>query len=222
LWVALSAEEDHHEDRHHRCGERGQALASACARAGHTASISSTDPAEAQRLAAESGGSPAASNAEAVANADIVILAVPFDAVRAITQEPGSRLAGKTLVDVTNRFAPEQLDGSSNAELTQQMAPDAKVVKAFNTIFAARQTNPDIDGIQRDGFVAGDDADAKRNVLELVGSLGFRPIDAGPLAMSRALEGMALLNISLNMANNWSWQTGWKLLGPTGSAEPGR
>ena len=123
---------------------------------------------------------------------------------------------------MTNRFAPEQLDGSSNAELTQQMAPDAKVVKAFNTIFAARQTNPDIDGIQRDGFVAGDDADAKRNVLELVGSLGFRPIDAGPLAMSRALEGMALLNISLNMANNWSWQTGWKLLGPTGSAEPGR
>src|ERR671939_570240 len=116
-------------------GNVGKALATACARAGHAATISSTDPADAQHVAAESGGSPAASNAEAVANADIVILAVPFDAIRAIVDELGSRLAGKTLIDVTNRFAPEQLDGSSNAELTQQMAPDAKVVKAFNTIF---------------------------------------------------------------------------------------
>jgi 8-hydroxy-5-deazaflavin:NADPH oxidoreductase len=55
-------------------------------------------------------------------------------------------------------------------------------------------------------------------VLELVASLGFRPIDAGPLSMSRALEGMALLNIALNMTNGWPWQTGWKLLGPTGSS----
>ena len=67
-------------------GNVGKALASACARAGHSASISSSNPAEAQRVAAESGGSPAASNAKAVANTDIVILAVPFDAVRAITQ----------------------------------------------------------------------------------------------------------------------------------------
>jgi 8-hydroxy-5-deazaflavin:NADPH oxidoreductase len=79
-----------------------------------------------------------------------------------------------------------------------------------------RQASPFVDGIQLDGFVAGDDAGAKERVLELIGSLGFRPIDAGPLAMARAPEGLAVLNISLNLANNWSWQTEWKLLGPTG------
>jgi 8-hydroxy-5-deazaflavin:NADPH oxidoreductase len=96
------------------------------------------------------------------------------------------------------------------------MAPSAKVIKAFNTIFAAHQVDPLIDGIQLDGFVAGDDGGAKGRVLELVGTLGFRPIDAGPLAMARALEAMAVLNIQLNMGNGWPWQTGWKLLGPTG------
>ena len=52
---------------------------------------------------------------------------------------------------------------------------------------------------------------------DLVQSLGFRPIDAGPLAMARALEGMGLLNIALNMKNDWPWQSAWKLVGPTGA-----
>jgi predicted dinucleotide-binding enzyme len=65
-----------------------------------------------------------------------------------------------------------------------------------------------IDDIQLDGFVTADNAEAKQQVLSVVQSLGFHPIDSGPLAMSRVLEGIALLNISLNMSNNWSWQTG--------------
>ena len=89
------------------------------------------------------------------------------------------------------------------------------MIKAFNTIFAGKQSDPEIDGIQLDGFVAGD-SEAKKTVLSPVESLGFRPIDAGSLAMARGLEGMAMLNISLNMTNNWPWQSGWKLLGPTG------
>jgi 8-hydroxy-5-deazaflavin:NADPH oxidoreductase len=197
-------------------GNVGRALATASARAGHAVSLSSTDPADAQRVAAAAGARPAASNDDAIADAEVVSLAVPFNAVRAIVDQLGARLAGKLLIDVTNRFAPEQLDGSSNAELTQQMVPNTSVIKAFNTIFAAHQADPTVDGIQLDGFVAGDDAGAKEKVLALVGSLGFRPIDAGPLTMSRALEGMGLLNISLNMTNHWPWQTGWKLLGPTG------
>jgi 8-hydroxy-5-deazaflavin:NADPH oxidoreductase len=171
---------------------------------------------EAGHVAAEIDANAARSNAEAVTDAEIVILAVPFDAVQSIASELGSGLDGKILIDVTNRFRPEQLDGSSNAELIQGMAPTALVVKAFNTVFASHQVDPVIDGIQLDGYVAGDDAIAKQRVLELVDSLGFRPIDTGSLAMARALEGMALLNISLNMVNGWPWQTGWKLLGPSG------
>ena len=94
------------------------------------------------------------------------------------------------------------------------MAPGARVVKAINTVFAANQDSPVVDGVQLDGFVAADDADAKRVVIEYVKSLGFRPIDVGPLAMARALEGMGALNISLNMKDGAAWRSGWKLVGP--------
>lgn len=197
-------------------GNVGSALAKASVAAGHSVTISAADPSEAQRVAEEAGAQGVAANREAVAAAEVVVLAVPFDAVEAIARELGGALDGKVVVDVTNRFDPSQLDGTSNAEITQGIVPGAKVVKALNTVFAARQSDPLIDGVQLDGFVAGDDEDAKAKVLEYVATLGFHPIDAGPLTMARALEGMALLNISLNMKNNWPWQSGWKLLGPAG------
>ncbi len=199
-------------------GNVGSALTRASTAAGHAVAISAASKDQAAKVSAEAGGTAVSSNREAVAGADLVILAVPFDAVEAITRDLGQALEGKVLVDVTNRFAPEQLNGPSNAEQIQQMAPGARVVKAFNTILAANQANPSLDGTQLDGFVAGDDSAAKSKVLEFVESLGFRPIDAGPLAMSRALEAMGTLNISLNMNNGWPWQTGWKLLGPTSGA----
>jgi len=55
---------------------------------------------------------------------------------------------------------------------------------------------------------------AKDKVLELVGSIGFRPLDAGPLVMARVLESLALLNILLQIRYGWPWQNGWKLVGP--------
>lgn len=197
-------------------GNVGRALATASVGAGHTVSMSSADQDKSKQVAADVGATAAESNNNAVSDADVVILAVPFDAVEEIANELGAALDGRVVVDVTNRFAPEELDGTSNAELIQRLMPNARVIKAFNTILAAHQANPLIDGIQLDGYIAGDDDGAKAKVQELVASLGFRPIDAGPLAMSRALEGIATLNISLNMTNEWPWQSGWKLLGPTG------
>jgi predicted dinucleotide-binding enzyme len=196
-------------------GNVGSALTRASTAAGHAVSISAASKDEAAKVSGDAGGTAVGSNREAVAEADLVILAVPFDAVKAITTELGDAINGRVLVDVTNRFVPEQLNGPSNAEQIQQMAPGARVVKAFNTILAGNQPEPSLDGMQLDGFVAGDDSAAKSRVLEFVESLGFRPIDAGPLAMARALEGMGTLNITLNKTNGWPWQTGWKLLGPT-------
>jgi predicted dinucleotide-binding enzyme len=66
--------------------------------------------------------------------------------------------------------------------------------------------------------VAGDDVDARAAVLALAGAMGFRPIDAGGLEMAGTLEGMAWLNIKLNMENGWVWQDAWKLVGPTAKA----
>lgn len=200
-------------------GNVGRALARASARAGHFVAVSSRDPRDAARLAADVGATGAGSNEEAVESAEAIILAVPYDAVEGILSELGAALDGRVVIDVTNRFEAGQLGGSSNAEEIQRMAGGARVVKAFNTILASHQSDPIVEGVTLDGFVAGDDAAARQSVLELVESLGFRPIDAGPLAMARALEGMATLNIQLNMKNGWPWQSGWKLVGPTRQAE---
>jgi predicted dinucleotide-binding enzyme len=110
-------------------------------------------------------------------------------------------------------------NGSSGAEVIQAKAQGARVVKAFNTAFAARQADPNVaGGLRVDGYVAGDDEAAKETVLALLADIGFNPVDAGSLAMARHLEGMAWLNISLQMKNGWSWRAGWKLVGPAGDA----
>ena len=158
------------------------------------------------------------SNADAVAGADTVVLAVPFGAVQGIAADLAGDLAGKIVIDVTNPLNDDlsglSTNGQSAAELVQQAAPQARVVKAFNTVLAANQADPSVDGTQLDGFVAGDDEEAKAVVVEVLGKVGYRPIDVGPLAAARYLEGMAFLNIALNARNGWGWQTGWKLVGP--------
>jgi predicted dinucleotide-binding enzyme len=113
-----------------------------------------------------------------------------------------------------SRFGPA-LEGDSGADFIQKYVPEPRVVKAFNTVFAGQLANPVAYGIQLHGFVASDHDDAKTMVLQLVQSVGLRPIDTGPLAMARALEAMSLLNIQLQIRNGWPWRTAWKLLGPT-------
>jgi predicted dinucleotide-binding enzyme len=178
-------------------GNVGRALATAGVRAGHAITVTSTNAEEAGHVAAEVGAAAARSNAEVVDDANLVILAVPFDAVQGIVSELGSRLEGKVLIDVTNRFSPEQLDGTSNAELIQRMAPNAKVVKAFNTTFAGSLVEGEVSGQPLDVFVASDDDDAKAKVRELAESAGLRVLDAGPLALARQLEGAGYLHMAI-------------------------
>ena len=203
-------------------GNVGKALTSSATRAGHTVTISSASGDSARAAAEESGARAAASSREAVEGADLVVLAVPYAAVDDVLAEVGAALGGKVLVDATNPIKPDYsglaTNGASGAEGIQSKAPGARVVKAFNTAFAARQADPEVGGLRADGYVAGDDEDAKAAVLELVEAIGFNPVDAGGLAMARHLEGMAWLNISLQMKNGWTWQAGWKLVGPEGDA----
>jgi 8-hydroxy-5-deazaflavin:NADPH oxidoreductase len=200
-------------------GNVGKALAGSFTRAGHDVTLTASNPDHARDAAAQSGGRAAASNRDAAAAAELVVLAVQQPAVDGVLAEVGDALAGKVVVDVTNRVDPANpgstMDGTSAAEQIQARAPEARVVKAFNTAFASRQADPVVEGVALDAFIAGDDDQAKQAVAELAGSIGFRPIDAGPLVMARALEAMALLNITLQLRNNWPWQAGFKLVGPT-------
>ena len=194
-------------------GNVGKALGTSIGRAGHDVTISASTPESANAAAQEIGAKPAATNVAAVSGADIVILAVPFVGVgEIIANEIRGEVAGKTVIDVTNPLKPDYsglaTNGSSGAEEFQKRLPDANVVKAFNTIFAANQANPSRD---IDGFVAADDEKAKQQVISLVESMGFTPLDVGPLSSARFLEGMAFINIGLNAQNGWSWTSAWKL-----------
>ena len=192
-------------------GNVGKALATSIARAGHHVTISARHPEHARDAAAEVGASPAADNASAASGADVVILAVPYAAEGQVASEIRDAVAGKTVIDVANPLKPD-LSGlateRSAAEEVQDLLPGASVVKAFSTIFATNQASPRSD---IDGYVAGDDDKAKQQVISLVESIGFRPLDVGPLRTARFLEGMAYLNIGLNAANGWTWTSAWKL-----------
>jgi NADPH-dependent F420 reductase len=198
-------------------GNVGKALAGAAKKAGHDVTISSHHAENAQEAARAINAHAAGSNKEAVKDADLVILAVPTDKVDEVVAALTPDLDGKVIIDVSNRVdmkdPGKNIDGTSKAEQIQKRVPKAHVVKAFNYAFASRMADPKVNGYKLDGFVAGDDEAAKKEVLEFVKSIGFRPIDAGPLAMARALEGMAALNILLQVKNNWPWQNGWKLAG---------
>jgi 8-hydroxy-5-deazaflavin:NADPH oxidoreductase len=150
---------------------------------------------------------PAAIPAELSAQlawAELVILAIPFLAVGEVLPALASALDGKIVVDATN---PVQADWSplllgqehSAAEEIARLLPGARVVKAFNTIFAdvMQASRLDRGGQPITCFVAGDDAAAVRLVADLGHSAGFGPRLVGPLSMARHLEALAHLNIQL-------------------------
>ncbi|MCC6622298.1 MAG: NADPH-dependent F420 reductase [Deltaproteobacteria bacterium] len=199
-------------------GNVGSALAKATITAGHEVALHA-DHHESVLAAAHKTGARAASSArDAVEGAELVVLAVPYGALRSVVSDLGSSIDGKIVIDVTNPLNASYtgLDTeTSAAEEVQAAAPRARVVKAFNTVFASRHARPTESGLPLDAFYAGDDDDAKARVAELAASIGYRPIDVGGLRMARYLEGMAFLNIRLNAGNGWSWQSGWKLVGPT-------
>jgi 8-hydroxy-5-deazaflavin:NADPH oxidoreductase len=198
-------------------GNVGTAVARGISGAGHEVVVADLSESGLAAIAQAIPVQTTTSNREAVSGAEVVVLAVPFSAVEAIAADLRDDLAGKIVIDVTNPLAPNlaglATDGISAAELVQQAAPEARVVKAFNTVLAANQADPTVNGTQLDGFVASDDEDAKQAVLGVLKQIGYRPVDVGPLSSARYLEAMAFLNIALNANNGWSWDSGWKLVG---------
>lgn len=198
-------------------GNVGRTVGQSAVRAGHEVTFASADPATAEATAQAIGARAARSNREAVESADIVILALPPDVILQVATELGDALNGKIVVDLINRQTPDpNRDGClSSAEEVQAAVPRARVVKALNTVFVARQAEPEVAGERADGYVAGDDDEAKRVVLAFVESIGLRPFDVGPLMAARTLEGMGWIHIFLASKHNWPWQSAWKIVGPT-------
>lgn len=153
---------------------------------------------------------------EAAQGAELVILAVPFGAIDAALASLGSAVSGKILVDTTNALTADyQLAlgyTTSGAEELQKKASGAKVVKAFNTVFAGTMDSGQVKGEQLSALVASDDADAKKTVMDLARGIGFDAVDAGPLKNARMLEPMAYLNIQLGYMLGMGPDIGLKLV----------
>jgi predicted dinucleotide-binding enzyme len=184
-------------------GNVGAALGPEFAALGHTIVYGSRTPTEkdVQDLVARTGnGATATTQAEAVKGADIVVLAVPGNLAVDITRSLGD-LSGKIILDPTNvvdrntpdGYANHGAPGTSNAERIQAAAPNAKVVKAFNTLNWTKMVDPQSSGGPVSIPVVGDDAAARAKVAELVKGMGLEPVDLGPLRFANTLEEMLVI-----------------------------
>ena len=185
-------------------GNMGSAFARRLSAAGHDVVITSKEIGDAQKVADSVGaGVRAVTQRQLADSVDLLIAATPFpsqtDALGAV-----GRLDGKTVVEISNPMK-EDMSGlavgltTSAAEEVAKAAPGAKVVKAFNTVFAqVLGDQPASAGaVKVQVFYAGDDDAAKRTVRSLIESMGFEPLDAGPLSNARYLEPVGMLNIYL-------------------------
>jgi predicted dinucleotide-binding enzyme len=147
---------------------------------------------------------------------EVVVLAVPFPAIDETLREMGDAVSGKVLLDVTNALTPDYRLAlgctTSGAEELQKKAPRAKVVKAFNTVFAQNMASGQVKGEKLSLFVAGDDAAAKGKVLALGREVGFDAIDTGPLQNARWLETLGYFNIQLGYTLKLGTDIGFKLV----------
>ncbi len=164
-------------------GNVGGGLANALSRAGHDATAYGKD----------------ADLSAAVAAAEVVILATPFGTAEDLAGK--ASFDGKTVVDVSNPITADfsgLLVGhdTSAAETIGAQLPGARVVKAFNTVFAQHYaTDLKIAGTPIQTFVAADDEVARDTVMALAADMGLEPVNAGPLRNARYLEPLGFMNI---------------------------
>lgn len=166
-------------------GNVGSAIQKGAERAGYAVQTSGKDPVEVGATGAWG---------------DIIVLAVPAPARQEALKNLGD-VKGKIVVDVTNLLNDDWTyagdSQKSGAEHVQDWAKGAHVVKAFNTVFAQNMATGKVKGEALTLLVAGDNAAAKQQVLNLGRAIGFTPVDTGPLSNARYLEALGFLNIQL-------------------------
>ncbi len=182
-------------------GNMGPAIASILEKAGHTVELFDSN------------------DTERPVTGDIVVLAVPYPAVSEIVAQRADQLAGKVVVDITNPLNFQTFDSllvpadsSATAEVAEAL-PNSRVLKAFNTTFAATLASGTVGDQPTTVLIAGDDADAKAQLAEIVTTGGLRAVDAGSLGRARELEALGFLQLTLAAAGKTSWTGGFTLQG---------
>jgi 8-hydroxy-5-deazaflavin:NADPH oxidoreductase len=185
-------------------GTEGSAIAMRLAHAGYSVVIGSRDPAKAAAAAIELGAQAGFDNKGAAAAAELVILTVPYAAQRGTVEDIREALAGKILVDATAPLMPPRVGrvqlpegGSAVAAIQALLGDTVRVVSALQNVSAhkLREVGKDVGC---DVLVCADDAAARQTVIDLLGDIGLRGIDAGPLCNSAAAEALTSVLISIN------------------------
>ncbi len=206
-------------------GNMGMGIGARMAAGGHNVTFVDQSPEAAQRAAitimssAKKGARAGSASLGDVELGDVVVLAVWYGTNITLVKELGTRLSGKVVVDIANPLnqtydgLATAADSSSAEDVAKAAAAGVSVVKAFNTTFAGTLMAGQVNGQQLDVFLAGDDADAKTKVAQLVKDGGMRPIDTGPLSRARQIEGMQLLHIGAQSELGTNWGSTIKILG---------
>ena len=178
-------------------GAMGQAIAAVAGKGGHTVQLLGRDDAATQ------------------VTGDVVVLAVPYPAVAEVVAQRGESLAGRIVVDITNPLDFETFDslvvaadGSATAEIAAAL-PHSRVLKAFNTTFAATLAAGSVGSLPTTVLIAGDDADAKSTLAGVITSGGLAAVDAGALSRARELEAIGFLQLTLAVGEKVSWTGGF-------------
>ena len=169
-------------------GRLGQAMARTALRAGRSVLLAnSRGPESLASVVSALGEGVSAGTVDESAAADIIVIAVPWDRVPAAVQ--GLEWNSQIVIDATNDWAADDLQGRTSSELVADLVAGAWLVKAANTLNAeVLGSDPHEAGGQRVIFISGDDADAKAEVVALFQDAGFAAIDLGDLATGGAMQ----------------------------------
>jgi predicted dinucleotide-binding enzyme len=162
-------------------GRLGQAMARVAIRGGRSVVIAnSRGPQSLSSVVSALGEGASAGTVDEAATAGVAVIAVPWDRVAAAVQ--GREWNGQIVIDATNDWGADDLQGRTSSELVADLVAGARVVKAANTLGAeVLGSDPHEAGGRRVIFISGDDADAKATVVELFHDAGFAAIDLGDL-----------------------------------------
>ncbi len=198
-------------------GNMARGIGTRVASGNHTLTILDRDGEKAKELAEQLGNA----TGEALGSStfgEIVIFALPYVAIPDVIETYKEQLAGKVLVDISNpidfqtfELIPPE-DSSGAEEIAKNLPEGAKLVKAFNTTFAGTLEKGEVDGKKLDVYIASDDKEAGEMLEKLADDSGMRGIYVGPLKRARALEGMQLIQMSLQEQLGTNWLSALKIL----------
>ncbi len=199
----------------------GETLANGFLKHGYSAMRASREPKKLEQWKASAKGEAAIGTfADAAKWGDLVVLAVKGNAAEQVVEQIGGHINGKIVVDTCNPIAEEPPNNGvlryftnineSLMERLQKKAPQAKFVKAWNSVANVVMVNPKLSQ-QPTMFICGNDADAKKQVGDILNKFGWESHDTGLVESARAIEALCMLYCIDGIRNN-DWAHGFKYI----------